>query len=354
MDAFLYNAAPCRVVFGDGSLNKLADEVEALGLKRVMVLTTPHQAGQGQDVADLLGSRCVVQFNDATMHTPVDVTSRAASLAEECKADGTVAIGGGSTIGLGKALTLRAGLPQIAIPTTYAGSEMTPILGQTEDGVKTTMKDDALRPKTVIYDVELTLGLPVGMSVTSGLNAIAHSMEALYAQDRNPVVSLMAEEGIRAVGSALPVLCEKPDDPSARSEALYGAWLCSLCLGSVGMSLHHKLCHTLGGAFDLPHAETHSIILPHSAVYNAAAAPEAMDRIARALGKDDGNGPAALASLAKATGAPTALRDIGMPEDGINHAADLAARNPYWNPTPIDQVEINKLLKNAWAGHLPS
>ena len=188
--------------------------------------------------------------------------------------------------GLGKAIALRTDLPQIVLPTTYAGSEMTPILGETKDGVKTTQRTPKVLPEVVIYDVDLTLGLPPAIAATSGMNAMAHAVEALYAKDRNPVISLMAEEGIRSLARALPGIAEDPQDREARSDALYGAWLCGTCLGAVGMALHHKLCHVLGGAFDLPHAETHTIVLPHAVAYNASAAPDAMDRVARALGAE--------------------------------------------------------------------
>src|SRR5262249_49398149 len=161
----------------------------------------------------------------------------------------------------------RTDLPQIVVPTTYAGSEMTPILGETAGGAKTTQKTLKVLPEVVIYDVELTLSLPVAISGVSGMNAIAHAIEALYAQDANPVIELMALEGIRALAGALPRIAEAPKDVEARSDALYGAWLCGVCLGSVGMALHHKLCHTLGGSFGLPHAETHTVVLPHATRY---------------------------------------------------------------------------------------
>ncbi len=209
-------------------------------------------------------------------------------------------MGGGSTTGLGKAIALRTDLPQIVLPTTYAGSEMTPILGETRDSAKTTLRDPKVLPEVVIYDVELTLGLPASVSAASGMNAIAHAVEALYARDRNPLISLAGEEGVAALARALPKILDAPRDHEARSEALYGAWLCGVCLGTVGMALHHKLCHALGGSFGLPHAETHAIVLPHAAAYNAPAAPAALACVARALGTDDaarglddlGGGPA--------------------------------------------------------------
>ena len=283
--SFTYNGLPARVIFGTGTLARLPAEVETLGLSRVLVLATPQQESQAKGLARRIGARAAGVFAGATMHTPVEVTEQAMKVVAELKADGVVAVGGGSTTGLAKAIALRTDLPQIVAPTTYAGSEMTPILGETANGLKTTQKSPKVLPEVVIYDVELTLTLPIHLSGVSGMNAIAHAVEALYAQDINPVIDLMALEGIAALARALPRIAEAPHDIDARSDALYGAWLCGVCLGSVGMALHHKLCHTLGGTFDLPHAETHTIVLPHAARYNTPAAPEAMRRIARGSGR---------------------------------------------------------------------
>jgi maleylacetate reductase len=352
MQPFIYDGLPSRVVFGQGTLSRLAEEIEQLGCRRALVLATPQQQEQARAVLEQLGERGAGLFTEAAMHTPVEVTERAMRVVEELAVDCTVAIGGGSTIGLGKAIALRTGLPQVAIPTTYAGSEMTPILGETRDGIKTTQRTLEVLPETVIYDVDLTLSLPAGMSGTSGINAIAHAVEALYARDRNPVISLMAEEGIAALARSLPVIAGDPGNAEARADALYGAWLCGTCLGSVGMSLHHKLCHTLGGSFDLPHAETHTIVLPHAVAYNAPAAPEAMSRIARALGCED---PAAgLFDLARAVGAPTALEEIGLKPSDVERATEIATRNPYWNPREVEAQGIHRLLSHALVGHRPA
>ncbi len=345
MQSFVYTGLPARVIFGPGTLAQLAGEIERLGCRRALLLV----GGRLQDrVTAAAGGLAAGVFGEAVMHTPVAVTERALAALGDLRADGIVAVGGGSAIGLGKALALRTDLPQIAIPTTYAGSEMTPILGQTEHGVKTTLRSPKVLPEVVLYDVELTRSLPPGLSATSGLNAIAHAVEALYAQDRNPITSLMAEDAIRALARALPRLLADPSDMEARSDALYGAWLCGVCLGAVGMALHHKLCHTLGGTFDLPHAETHAVVLPHAVAYNAAAAPDAMERIARALGSDDA--ARGLADLARRLGVPQSLRDLGMPQEGIERAADLALRTPYWNPRPLDPAAIRDLIAGAWAG----
>jgi maleylacetate reductase len=256
---------------------------------------------------------------------------------------------------LGKAIALDepAGrFPILAIPTTYAGSEMTPIYGITEAGVKKTGKDLRVLPRTVIYDAQLTLTLPVGLSMTSGLNALAHSAEGLYARDGNPIMALLAEEGIRALAQALPQVKADPSDIAARELAQYGAWLCGTVLGNVGMALHHKLCHTLGGSFNLPHAETHAVILPHAIAYNAAAVPQAMAALRRALGEDDA--ARALYELNLQLGAPTSLAALGMPADGIALAADLATQNAYWNPRAIEREAITALLARAHAGLPPA
>ncbi len=356
MHDFIYTTQPSRGVFGAGSLKHLGREIELLGARRALVLSTPEQAAQAQRIADLLGARAAGIFPRAVMHVPIETAREACDEARRLGADCAVAIGGGSTTGLGKAIALlgdaAGGLPILAIPTTYAGSEMTPIYGLTEAGVKKTGKDLRVLPRTVIYDPELTLTLPARMSVTSGINAIAHAAEGLYAQDHNPVMDLMAEEGIRALADGIRRLEGDLHNIDARSDCLYGAWLCGSVLGSVGMSLHHKLCHTLGGSFNLPHAETHTIVLPHALAYNAAAAPQAMARIARALGADDA--ARAMQSLARDHGAPTALRDIGMKEADLDHAADLAMTASYWSPRPLEHAAIRALLQRAFEGAPPS
>jgi maleylacetate reductase len=352
MKPFVYQAAPSRIVFGAGALARVGDELAVLGATRALVLCTPEQSGSAERVAALLGPRAAGVFAKAVMHVPIDTAREARDEAKRLGADCAVAIGGGSTTGLGKAIALDSGLPIVAIPTTYAGSEVTPIYGLTDAGVKKTGRDARVLPKTVIYDPELTLSLPLALTVTSGLNAIAHAAEGLYAHDGNPITALMAEEGIRAIAAALPALQRDAQDLAARSDALYGAWLCGSVLGAVAMGLHHKLCHTLGGSFNLPHAEVHTVILPHAMAYNAAMAPEAMRRIARALGHTDA--ALGLHRLAKQHGAPVALKDLGMPADGLDRAADLAVTTPYPNPRPLERGAIRALLQRAWDGAPPA
>lgn len=351
MKPFVYTAQPARVVFGAGSLSQLAKEIDALGAKKALVLSTPEQRASAEMVATLLGPRAAGVFDRAVMHVPIETAREARELAKKLGADCAVAIGGGSTTGLGKAIALDSGLPILAIPTTYAGSEMTPIYGITEAGLKKTGRDLRVLPRTVIYDPELTLSLPVSLSVTSGINAIAHAAEGLYAVDSNPIMDLMAEEGIAAIGRALPAIKKEANNMAARSDALYGAWLCGTVLGHIGMALHHKLCHTVGGSFNLPHAETHTIVLPHALAYNAAAAPQAMARIARALG--GASAAQAVYDLAKDNGAPVALKDIGMKEADLDKACDIALQNQYPNPRPLERAAIRQLFQDAFEGVRP-
>ena len=354
MDSFVYTQLPGRVVFGAGSLAHLEREIDLLGASRALVLSTPEQKAQAEDVARRLGTRCAGVFARAVMHVPIETAREAREEAKRLGADCAVAIGGGSTTGLGKAIALESALPILAIPTTYAGSEMTPIYGITEGGMKKTGRDRKVLPRTVIYDPQLSVGLPVGLSATSGMNAIAHAVEGLYAQDANPIMGMMAEEGIRALASGLPRVLRAPADIDARSDCLYGAWLCGAVLGAVGMALHHKLCHTLGGTWNLPHAETHTIVLPHAAAHNTAASSDAMGRVARALGLTGAASAAGgLYDLAKSLGAPLALKDIGMKESELDRAADIAVQSPYYNPRPIDKAAIRQLLDDAYHGRRP-
>lgn len=357
MHEFIHVGQATRVVFGAGSLAHLEREIDLLGSKRALVLSTPDQAAQAASVADRLGARAAGVFARAVMHVPIETARDAREEARRLQADCAIAIGGGSTVGLGKAIALESGLPVLAVPTTYAGSEMTSIYGITEAGLKRTARDLRVLPRTVIYDPELSMSLPVALSITSGMNAIAHAAEGLYAQDSNPIMELMAEEGIRALAQALPVVRQSPVDLSGRSDALYGAWLCGTVLGNVGMALHHKLCHTLGGSFNLPHAEVHTVVLPHAIAFNAGAAPQAMKRIERALGiQGKLSAAAGLFDLALANGAPVALRDIGMQASDLDRAADIAVSNPYWNPRrigPAQRTEVRELLQRAFEGVRP-
>lgn len=340
-----------RVRFGPGVSRELAAEIQALGCKRALVLSTPPQDDTARTFSDMIGGLSAGVFTRAKMHTPIDVSEEATAHAREVGADCVVAVGGGSTTGLGKAIAYRTDLPQIVVPTTYAGSEATPILGQTEGGRKTTLTDRKVQPEVILYDPELVATLPAGMTVTSALNAMAHAAEGLYARDRGPLTTLMAIEGLTAFRDALPAVIRDPSDLDARGETLYGAWLCGTVLGTVGMALHHKLCHTLGGSFDLPHAETHSIVLPHAIAYNEPAAPGELSVISDLFG--EGAPGEALHRFAAEMGAPTALKDLGLSEADLDRVTEIATQNPYWNPRPVEARPLRALLQRAWEGAPP-
>lgn len=350
-EPFVFKGSIPRIVFGLGTMSQVAEELQNLGRHKALILSTPFQEKDAQRLATQLGPLCAGVFSGAVMHTPVDVTNAALGVFTETGADCIISFGGGSTIGLGKAIAYRNDTPQLVIATTYAGSEVTPILGQTENGIKTTVRASSILPETVIYDPELTYDLPVAMTVTSGLNAMAHAVEGLYAQDRNPVSSLMALEGIAALHKALPTIVAEPRDQAARSDALYGSWLCGVVLGAVGMALHHKVCHTLGGSFDLPHSETHAILLPHTVAYTEEAVPHLLAPVAALMGTD--RAATGLYDFAVSIGAPTRLRDLGMTENDLETATEIAMRNPYWNPRPLEATAIRGMLQAAWEGSRP-
>ncbi|MFJ7945792.1 maleylacetate reductase and hydroxyquinol 1,2-dioxygenase domain-containing protein [Streptomyces sp. NPDC096354] len=352
MRNFVHTSHPSRVIFGTGTVGQLRDEVERLGCSRVLLLAGPAVAKAAARVREVLGDLTVAEFDGAAMHTPVEVTERALDVLREHAADCLVAVGGGSTTGLAKALALRTDLPQLILPTTYAGSEVTPVLGETQGGRKITRSSPAILPETVVYDVDFSRDLPVGMSVTSGINALAHAVEALYSPQANPVIDGMALDAVGRIARALPALVARPSDTAARTDLLHAAWLAGTCLASVGMGLHHKLCHTLGGTFGLPHAETHTVILPHAMAYNAPAAQDVMNRIAEALGVADA--PSGVFDLIASAGGPTSLGRLGMAQADLPEAARLAVATPYPNPRELTYQGIENLLQDAWRGSRPA
>ena len=349
--SFVFQGRIPRVVFGAGSLSHLERELEVIKAQSVLLLCTPRQKKSIEEICKRLGSRCAGIFANAEMHVPIAVADEGSRVARETGADCLVAIGGGSTIGLAKAIALTSSLPILAIPTTYSGSEMTPIYGVTRDQEKKTGRSDVVLPKAVIYDPDLTMNLPVATSVTSGINAIAHAAEGLYARDANPVMSAIAEEGMRALVRGLPQLLVGGDAQEARADCLYGSWLCGVVLGNVGMGLHHKLCHTLGGTFNLPHAETHSVILPYVLAYNADAAPHAMARIAQLFSA--ANAAQAMFDFECGLGAPQSLKKLGMPESGLDLCAKMVAKEAYPNPEKVEEKRVRELLEQAYSGIRP-
>lgn len=354
MDAFVYEGRPGRVIFGAGTARtELAAQFAQLRAERILVCVTERGLAQAQPLLEPLGHKVVGTFTDVRMHVPVESAQAARQLAADCGAQTVLAIGGGSATGTAKAIALTTGLPIIAVPTTYAGSEVTTVWGLTDGQRKTTGKDLQVLPKVVVYDPELTLDLPPRLSASSGLNALAHAVEAFWAPSRNPITSLIAEEAIRALARSLPTVVAAPQDLPARSDALYGAWLAAASFAVAGSSLHHRICHVLGGAYDLPHAQTHAVVLPHVLALVAPTLPAAEARIASALGARRGDAVAALTALAVRLGAPTGLRAIGMRFEDLEPATrlvldKLAADGP--GPGPLAPDDVAALLAAAWAG----
>jgi maleylacetate reductase len=350
---FTYDALPGRVVFAPGAARAvLADEAARLGAERLLLIVTPGQREPAGRLTAPFAARVAGTFTGVRPHVPGEVAAAARTAADDVRADALLAVGGGSTIGTAKAIALTSGLPILAVPTTYAGSEMTAVWGLTEGARKTTGTDRRVLPRTVVYDPELTVTLPVETSAVSGLNALAHCVEAFWAPGRNPVSSLSAEEGIRALAGGLPAVAEDGGDLAARSLALYGAYLAGAAFAATGAGLHHKICHVLGGAFDLPHAQTHAVVLPYVLAFNEPAVPRAAARIALALGAD--GAATGLVALAQRLKVPRSLADLGLREDELDEAARLVMEKvPAGNPRPVTSGRIRRLLTAAWAGDDP-
>ncbi|KAG9667221.1 maleylacetate reductase, partial [Aureobasidium melanogenum] len=355
MDATGSDVDTNKVLFGSKSVNKLPDEIKRLNGSSPVVLTSKGTNGtaHGRMLAKILTDASMTPaavLNVAVMHTPKSVTEEALEQLKAHAADCIVSIGGGSVVGLGKALSVRTGLKHICIPTTYSGSEMTPILGETENGRKVTRSDPKILPDFVIYDVDLTMSLPAATCAYSGVNAMAHAVESLYAVNTSPAISKLALEGIQGLAESLPAIVRDANDRAAREKAQHAAWLCGVCLGTSAMALHHKLCHTLGGSFNLPHAETHTIILPHAVAYNAPAIPEIMVKIASVLPGSEGDAIRGLNILLEKLGVSRALKEFGMQEEDIDKATEIAMSMQYANPRSMEKDAIRELIRRAWAG----
>ncbi|WP_425956094.1 maleylacetate reductase [Xylanimonas sp. McL0601] len=341
----VHTSIATRVLLGPGARHQLADEVERLGATVVLFVAGPHQT-EADELAEALGERLAVRFGRPLVHTPVAVTDEVMDLvAAAGGVDAVVTLGGGSAVGLGKAVSARTGIPQIAIPTTYAGSEVTPVLGETADGVKRTRKDLAFQPGTVVYDPELTLTMPVGLTLTSALNALAHAVEGLWDTEASPVTLAYATEAADGILTSLPQVLARPDDVAARGELQGAAWLAGSVLATARMGLHHQLAHVLGGAYDLPHAELHAMLLAHVMRFNLLAAPRAQGRLARIAGGDP---VAAVSRLARRFEGPKTLRELGVPADGLRSIAERVVADPYPNPRALDVESVHEILAQAW------
>lgn len=346
MRDFTYEGLPARIVFGAGvARTRLAAEVERLGATRILLVASTRDAERVSTLVTAFADRIAGAFRDVREHVPVEIAEAARDTAGKAGADALLAIGGGSTVGVAKAVALTARIPILAVPTTYAGSEVTPVWGLTEDGRKTTGTDPAVLPRVVMYDPDLVVSLSRDVAVTSGLNAMAHAVEAQWAPGRNPASTAIAEEGIAALATGL-----RRHDPS---DLLQGAWLAGSAFAVTGPGLHHKLCHVLGG-LGLPHARTHAVVLPHVLAFNAAGAPEAAARIARALGRSGSGGAdpvAGLRALVAELAVPRALRELGLREDQLDTVAALTEPAvPQDNPVPVGGGALRRLVQAAWTG----
>ena len=349
---FNFKALPWNIVFACGAIKSLASELDNLGLKRALVLCTPEQAAHADLVSSIIGPRSVGQFTQAVMHVPVATVESATQVAKSLEADCTVAIGGGSTTGLGKALALNLGLANIVIPTTYAGSEMTNVWGMTRDGRKETGRDNIVVPTLTIYDPELTLGLPASIAGPSGINAMAQAVVNVTAAKPNPIITALAVDGIRALARSLPRVISNPDDIEARSDALYGACLAGGSLGLGITGLHHRICHTLGGSYNTSHADTHAIILAHTVAFNASAVPQATAVVADALGAD--NAASGIFALLNKVSNKTRLSQLGIQETDLDTIAKLVVEKDIVNPRPVTEQSVRSILDSAFFGRLPN
>jgi alcohol dehydrogenase class IV len=352
MEPFVYDALPGRVVFGVGAFARIPEELDRLGLRRLILIADSSGRTWAERLAGQLGGRVVGTIGEVRPHVPIEAAEAARELARAQRADGVVTLGGGSATGLGKAVALDRPLPILAVPTTYAGSEVTPIWGVTRGARKETGRDSVVQPKTVVYDPVLTLTLPPAIAGPSGMNALAHCAEALYAENASPITSLMAEEGLRVLIRGLPVVVARPDDIDARSDVLAGAYLAGASFAAAGSGIHHKICHVLGGAYDLPHAEMHTVILPHALAYVAPFVPGAMGRMAAAFHEPDV--PGAVYDLARSIGAPLDLASIGMPGDRLDEAAGLIVEATRTYRRPMTHEEVRRLLNDAFEGRRPT
>jgi len=357
MQDFVHEVPASRVVFGTGSISQVAAEASRLGGRRIMLIAGGPEAELAAPIETDLADRIVTRFTQVTMHVPVEIADAAVRQARAESVDLLLSLGGGSATGTAKAVALQTGVPILAVPTTYAGSEMTSIWGLTEVQRKTTGRDPRVLPRTVVYDPVLTLGLPADLSAASGMNAMAHLVEALYAPGISPISFMQAREGVRALADALPRVVADPGDLQARSDALYGAWLAGWALGTTGMGIHHKVCHVLGGAYNLPHAPMHAAVLPFAAQFNADHAERAMAAVVSALneaGIPATSAAAGLFDLSCAIGAPTSLTAVGFDPDWIPQAVDLIVAGQPVNPRQVDATGVEGLLRAAVAGERPN
>jgi len=350
--AFTWSAFPSRVVFAAGALQRVPDEIARLEAHHALLVAGGASTQDAFDtLRGALGDRCVGVVRTSTQHGPSGVADDAVRVARELNADSVVTLGGGSVIGLGKAIVQACDVPLVAIPTTYSGSEMTPIWGRTSDGRKQTWSDVRVLPRTVVYDPELCLGMPPRLAAASGMNALAHCLEALWSAGANPITSVLARNGGRRLIDGLPRVIENPGDLDAHAGNLVGACLAGAALAQAGTAIHHRTCHVLGGGWNLPHAETHAVVLPHSTALVAARRPQAMAEVRKLLDADDPS--AAVFELLIGLRLPLSLEALGLPEDALDEAARRVVDACRNDPIAPDEAAVRRMLDDAFFGRAP-
>jgi maleylacetate reductase len=350
---FVEELSAARVIFGAGTRSQVPAECERLELRRVLLIGGGSAVGVLAELGAALGSRCAGLFDDVAQHVPGERADACVALAQESGADGAVAVGGGSAIGFAKVLALRLGLPILAVPTTLAGSEMTPVHGVTIGGVKRTGTDAAVQPQVVVYDPELLMTLPAALLASSGMNALAHAVEALWLPTATPYSDAVATAAVSSLAVSLPEAVAPGASLDARARSLVGAHLGSLALGSTGTGLHHRVCHVLGGTFGLPHADVHSAVLPHVTAFNLPEAPTAAAALRRAL-QTNGSAAGAIFDLARSIGAAASLAALGLTEDDLRAVVGAVTATPVANPRVVDAGDLAVALRAAWRGERPA
>ena len=348
--SFVYNAVPTNARFGVGEVRHLGQELDRLESQRVLFVTTPGGKRRHEDIV-LHDNRFVAVFDRVEPHCPEPTVQAVVSSFLDAGADTVVTLGGGSAIGLGKVLAAEHGAKFIAIPTTYSGSEVTPIYGRKIDGEKRTRVDRAAIPHAVIYDPELTLTLPAAETSSTGMNSLAHAVEALYPPAPNPIARQLAFEAVELLVRSLPICVEEPDNLGARSDALYAGFIGGLLVSMVGVALHHALGHILGGLFNMRHGDYNSAVLPQIVGFNQSAVPDIGRAFERVGIRNPGEG---VHRLVEQIGAPSNLRDLGMPEDGIELAARAALKKSPRNPRQYTAEDMLKLIGEAYYGRPPN
>jgi maleylacetate reductase len=340
---FQHDQAGVRVVFGAGSLSRLPEELDRLGVLSAAIVHSNSQAGRAAALERRLGPRAAGTIDGARQHVPLELAESARESVRALHADVLIALGGGSAIGVAKAVALTEELPIVAVPTTYSGSEMTSIYGVSSNGRKRTGLDENVRPRTVIYDSDLSRELPLAVTAASALNALAHCVDSIWAPGATPITTALAEQGARYLCEGLVAVLERPADREARDALLLGASLAGWAISVTGTALQHQLVHAIAGSLDLPQADTHAVLLPHVARIKAPGVPEAAARLAAALGSDDGL-EAGIRSLTTRAGVATGLRQLGVHPHDLDTAFD-AARDAVC----LSGGELRELLDAAYA-----